>query len=79
MHHARMHPPLHHERTPHLFRDEVEALEVVADALVVAVHQVGDGLDHAELLVVGDLRHEPEVQDGQLALRGPDQVSGVRV
>ena len=59
----------------YLFRDEVETLEVVPDALIVAVNEMRYRLDHPELLVLRDLRHQPEIQDGQLAVQGPDQVS----
>jgi len=47
--------------------------------LVVAVDEVGDALDHAVLLVVRDLRHQAEVQDHQLAVRGTEHVARVRV
>jgi hypothetical protein len=60
-------------------RDEVHVLEVLANEAVVAVDEMRNRLDHAVLLVVGHLGHQPKVEDDELPLGGAQHVARVRV
>lgn len=59
--------------------NELQSDKVLHDGFVVAVYEVTDGLHHAKLDVVIDLGDQAEVQDGEAAIRGPDQVAWVRI
>mmetsp|Transcript_20632 Transcript_20632/g.64632 ORF Transcript_20632/g.64632 Transcript_20632/m.64632 type:complete len:571 (-) Transcript_20632:606-2318(-) len=69
----------HDGRRVDVARDEVHILEVLPNARVVAVDQVRDRLNHAVLLVIGHLRHQPKVEDDQLPVRRAEHVARVRV
>ena len=60
-------------------RDKVEIDEVLADFGVVAIQQVSNGLNHAELLILSNLGHESEIKDCELAVVRSHHVSWVRV
>lgn len=59
--------------------NELQSDKVLHDGFVVPVDEVTDGLHHAKLDVVINLGDQAKVQDGQAAIRGPDQVAGVGV
>ena len=52
----------------HVFRQEAQADEVVAELSEVAVHQVNNRLDQPGAALTADLAHHPEVQIGQAAI-----------
>ena len=55
--------------------NEIQLHKVLPDRRVVAVHEVRDGLNDSVLLIVSYLRHKSKVDECELAIRGPNQIS----
>lgn len=59
--------------------NELQSDKVLHNGFIVAVNQVANGLHHTKLDIVINLGDQAKVQNGQAAVRGPDQVAWVWV